>query len=412
LPGLLETAGRANLWVFERRLRLEAARKLARLTVRSLRVHGASPAWVARRLVELRRRDYLGWPYLVDEIGLLGLLDPKVPEQRLLDCVSMARLRPLQLRLSPPPLSRVIDDKALFYTVCSLAGLPVPETHAFVYRREAGWTRDGRTPLGRAQWAGAFDRLIEGEVVAKPALGDMGDGVRGFRREGDRFFEGERAIGDAGELYDSLFADRRYGGFVIQERVRNHEAIAALSGSRTVQTTRVVTLIERPGEEAAILFATLKVAGGIVDTVVDNIHSGAHGNGVAPIDVATGRVGTLLLPLPNGRGSLDVDTHPRTGRAIRGFELPLWEETLDLARRAAACLGMLRTIGWDIAITPDGPVLLEGNSGWGAPSSLMPVPPIEQRLRDAVRREDEVPEPAAELEESLLLGVRDASARG
>jgi hypothetical protein len=55
---------------------------------------------------------------------------------------------------------------------------------------------------------------------------------------------------------------------------------------------------------------------------------------------------------------------PGTGRRFTGFQLPHWAEVRQLALRAAAAFPWTRTIGWDIAISDRGPVLLEGNDRW------------------------------------------------
>lgn len=44
----------------------------------------------------------------------------------------------------------------------------------------------------------------------------------------------------------------------------------------------------------------------------------------------------------------------------------LWEEAFALVRGAAPHFLPLRTLGWDIAITPDGPMIIEANAHWGA----------------------------------------------
>jgi hypothetical protein len=58
-----------------------------------------------------------------------------------------------------------------------------------------------------------------------------------------------------------------------------------------------------------------------------------------------------------------LDAHPDTGAAITGRVLPLWDEVLALAAQAHRAFADRTVIGWDIAITADGPVLIEGNSG-------------------------------------------------
>ena len=46
---------------------------------------------------------------------------------------------------------------------------------------------------------------------------------------------------------------------------------------------------------------------------------------------------------------------------IAGRTLPLWEEVKALAVRAHAAFDDRAIVGWDIAILPDGPAVVEGN---------------------------------------------------
>ena len=46
-------------------------------------------------------------------------------------------------------------------------------------------------------------------------------------------------------------------------------------------------------------------------------------------------------------------------------ELPIGAAAKELVTSAALTFLPLRTIGWDVALTPMGPVLIEGNAWWG-----------------------------------------------
>ena len=55
--------------------------------------------------------------------------------------------------------------------------------------------------------------------------------------------------------------------------------------------------------------------------------------------------------------------HPvRPEVQIKGRVLPHFREALEVARRAHEASGAFVIIGWDIALTPNGPVLVEGNT--------------------------------------------------
>ena len=52
-----------------------------------------------------------------------------------------------------------------------------------------------------------------------------------------------------------------------------------------------------------------------------------------------------------------------TGKPITGFQIPYWPEVLDLAERALRHIDGINFVGWDICVTEDGPIIIEGNSG-------------------------------------------------
>jgi hypothetical protein len=52
---------------------------------------------------------------------------------------------------------------------------------------------------------------------------------------------------------------------------------------------------------------------------------------------------------------------------IAGIEIPFWHESVELVVRAhAMAFAKFVFLGWDVALTKEGPLLLETNSGWGA----------------------------------------------
>ena len=62
--------------------------------------------------------------------------------------------------------------------------------------------------------------------------------------------------------------------------------------------------------------------------------------------------------------SLCVERHPVTGVCFENFSLPFWDEVEKLVLKAHAFIPSVISIGWDVAITEKGPVLLEGNDNW------------------------------------------------
>ena len=81
----------------------------------------------------------------------------------------------------------------------------------------------------------------------------------------------------------------------------------------------------------------------------------------APVDLETGELGQITGDKPECLSEF-FDHHPVTGARVTGRMVPRWQEMAQLAVRAHATLPGRVFIGWDIAMTADGPKILEGNS--------------------------------------------------
>ncbi|WP_295086886.1 sugar-transfer associated ATP-grasp domain-containing protein [Ruminococcus sp.] len=84
---------------------------------------------------------------------------------------------------------------------------------------------------------------------------------------------------------------------------------------------------------------------------------------------ATGGVGVgiskdgILQKYGIGHHKVEIK-HPITKYVYEGTKVPYWREIVDLVIRAHKALPEIPTIGWDVAILPNGPVLIEGNDNW------------------------------------------------
>jgi hypothetical protein len=143
----------------------------------------------------------------------------------------------------------------------------------------------------------------------------------------------------------------------VQPRLTNHRDMIDLSNG-ALATVRIVTILNQTGGYE-VSHAALRMAVG-TNRVVDNFHAGGI---AAPVHIETGILGAASdVGLRPERGW--NERHPDTGGQIAGRRLPLWPETKALASAAHAAFAPRAVVGWDIAITDDGPILIEGN---GAP---------------------------------------------
>ena len=93
------------------------------------------------------------------------------------------------------------------------------------------------------------------------------------------------------------------------------------------------------------------------------------------------------------RGSgLDVEElihHPFTNAQIAGAHVSLWQDFLGLGVKAHALLPKLGIVGWDIAVGPDGPIIIECNDNpyhvlWQlAAGQGIKTPAFQERLNAA-----------------------------
>lgn len=99
---------------------------------------------------------------------------------------------------------------------------------------------------------------------------------------------------------------------------------------------------------------------GTKNSPVDNW---GHGNIIAGIDLETGRLNTKGFFSP-GYGTI-TEIHPETRIEFKGFQIPFWSDLKQRVLKSHFFLNKVFTIGWDIAITENGPIIIEANDNWG-----------------------------------------------
>ncbi|WP_394917633.1 sugar-transfer associated ATP-grasp domain-containing protein [uncultured Robinsoniella sp.] len=144
------------------------------------------------------------------------------------------------------------------------------------------------------------------------------------------------------------------GKFIIQQKVVQSREMNVIN-PLAINTLRVVT-INKNGEPY-VLSALLRV--GTQETGnVDNWAKGGLAIGIKE----TGYLKKYGFYKPGHGGKTNV--HPDTNIEFEKFKIPLYQEALNAACEAHRHFYGIRSIGWDIAITEDGPDFIEGNDNW------------------------------------------------
>ena len=138
-------------------------------------------------------------------------------------------------------------------------------------------------------------------------------------------------------------------GAVVEELVVQSEIMGRLNES-SLNTVRVMSAYFHAGVE--LLYPLLKV--GRKGNCVDNFSSGGM---IAAVDTKTGRVTSPLTD----RFRNSYVSHPDSGVPIIDFQLPDWELACDMTRELAASIPENRIVGWDLAYTRNGWIMIEGN---------------------------------------------------
>lgn len=180
-----------------------------------------------------------------------------------------------------------------------------------------------------------------GKIVVKDSLGQCGWDVE---------------VVKASEFSPTKLAEymKSKGFDLAEEFIQQHQTMNELSPTG-LNTVRMITMINKEGG-VDILGARMRIS---VNNHVDNL---ASGNIACPIDITTGKI--------TGKGVYSditknpVDKHPITEVPLIGFEIPMWEELVKTTREIALFRPENKGVGWDVAVTSNGPDFVEGNHNW------------------------------------------------
>ena len=174
------------------------------------------------------------------------------------------------------------------------------------------------------------------EFMVKPRDGLGGKGV---------YKEYRKNIKDVNEFYDYL----KNNNLFIEEYVKQNKEINKLC-KESVNTIRIMTFAYNGKSE--VVYAAMRIGNGVNN--VDNFHQGGMG---CKIDLDKG----ILIGDAYDKDLNHFKVHPKSKVKFDGFKIPYWEEAKKLVLDASKVNNNIHMVGWDVAITDDGPTLIEGN---------------------------------------------------
>ncbi len=176
------------------------------------------------------------------------------------------------------------------------------------------------------------------DIIAKPLEGSSGVGILHYTREDwlgrEDAFLTELLANDIG---------------IIEQRVIQHPKMMEMCPT-SVNTIRIATLLG--DKKQGVVYAFLRIGNG---KIMDNVDCGGM---AARVDLESGK----LLTVGADKAGNIFTKHPMTGTPIIGFEVPFFQEAMQMCLEAAQKVPQMRFIAWDVAVTKDGPCFIEGNS--------------------------------------------------
>lgn len=198
-------------------------------------------------------------------------------------------------------------------------------------------------------------------ILAKDPGGVGGDGISLYRAD---------EVTDPEALRQEVI---REGRPLLESFLEQHPDVAALYPG-SVNTLRIVTYRD-PEDRVHVLARILKIGnGGFIDNY--------SGGGMYTMLDASGRA---LHAAYDGAGNV-FHRHPTTGVTIEGFQVPMFDRVIEFAADLARRVPEMPYIGWDIAITPERPVVIEGNHNTGVFQSRPAVTGTRRGLLPVYRR--------------------------
>ena len=144
---------------------------------------------------------------------------------------------------------------------------------------------------------------------------------------------------------------------IFESVVRQTEQFTAFNAS-SVNTVRFMTALY-PDGSAKIVATFIKI--GRAGRCVDN--AGGGGNVDVCVDVETGEI-RYAIQFDGWHNVKDIDCHPDSGNPLNGVIIENWDAVKAEVIRFQQAFPYCKVVGWDIAITDEGPVVIEINDFW------------------------------------------------
>lgn len=194
----------------------------------------------------------------------------------------------------------------------------------------------------------AFNKKMETtscELVIKPISGSGGRGIL-FAEKRDGFYYLNNEKISTKILWEKLSGDE----YIIEELVKQEMYLSNIY-SNSLNSFRVITIKTEDGKwHVANFFLRIGRGGNRVDN-----------SGLGGIQIYIDKNGRTYYPY-DWSFRKEITHHPDTGQKLDGITISEHEKIIELALNASKKFNFMGTIGWDIAQTTNGLMIIEANA--------------------------------------------------
>lgn len=197
-----------------------------------------------------------------------------------------------------------------------------------------------------------LSNIGEGNYFVKALDGENGDNILKLSiSPGHQLLYNDRILDIS--VFKQLLTCKRY---IIQEQIRQHPQMDLLYPG-SVNTLRIFTVQSLKDKKIHTLPSIVRIGAG--GSFIDN---GSKGGIMIGVDLESGQLSPYGLRKPEyGRIAYE---HPDTHTLFDGFTIPMVKDCVEACKRFHMLFPDIHSIGWDVVVTEDGPLFIEGNDNW------------------------------------------------
>lgn len=241
----------------------------------------------------------------------------------------------------------ILYNKLYFGAFARSMGMPVAEDVAYIENSKMYLLLPQMHEVSFSELL----NLESGNYFVKSLSGENGDNIFKIKIYEKQIYYKDRFI----KLDDFIHLTSNYK-YIVQKQIKQHPKMDELY-SKSVNTLRIFTVRSIKDNLLYTLPSIVRIGSG--GSYIDN---GSKGGIMVGVNLETGELYSYGLLKPEyGRIAYK---HPDTLVEFKGFKIPYIKECVEACKCFHDLFPDIHSIGWDVVVTENGPLFIEGNDNW------------------------------------------------